>query len=98
MCAQHIRARGACPYQELVDGATGLWAAPAAVARLARDAGIDPDRPPQELIATCGSGVSATVAMLSLERIGVHCHGVYDGSFNVWAADPARPVASGPAQ
>jgi len=85
------------PYQELVDGATGLWAAPAAVARLARDAGIDPDRPPAELIATCGSGVSATVAMMALERIGVHCAGVYDGSFNEWSADPERPVEYGSA-
>ena len=94
----HIPGSRCLPYQELVDGATGLWAAPAAVARLARDAGIDLDRPPQELIATCGSGVSATVALLSLERIGVHCRGVYDGSFNEWAADPARPVAYGSAQ
>ena len=83
------------PYQELVDGATGLWAAPAAIARLARDAGIDPDRPPAELIATCGSGVSATVALMALERIGVHCAGVFDGSFNEWAADPRRPVDYG---
>ncbi len=85
------------PYQELVDGATGLWAAPAAVARLARDAGINPDRPPAELIATCGSGVSATVALMALERIGVHCAGVYDGSFNEWSADPERPVDYGSA-
>ena len=40
----HIPGSRCLPYQELVDGATGLWAAPAAVARLARDAGIDPDR------------------------------------------------------
>jgi len=88
---------GACclPYQELVDGATGLWAAPAAVARLARDAGIDPDRPPKELIATCGSGVSATVAMLALERIVIHADGVYDGSFNEWSATDQRPVHYG---
>jgi len=85
------------PYQELVDGATGLWAAPTAVARLARDAGIDPDRPPAEVIATCGSGVSATVALMALERIGVHCAGVYDGSFNEWSADPERPVDYGSA-
>jgi len=91
----HIPGARCLPYQELVDGATGLWAAPAAVARLARDAGIDPERPPRELIATCGSGVSATVAMLALERIGVHCDGVYDGSFNEWSADQARPVDYG---
>jgi thiosulfate/3-mercaptopyruvate sulfurtransferase len=91
----HIPGARCLPYQELVDGATGLWAAPAAVARLARDAGIDPDRQPSELIATCGSGVSATVALIALERIGVHCDGVYDGSFNEWSADQSRPVAYG---
>jgi thiosulfate/3-mercaptopyruvate sulfurtransferase len=91
----HIPGARCLPYQELVDGATGLWAAPDAVARLARAAGIDPDRPPSELIATCGSGVSATVALLALERIGVHCDGVYDGSFNEWSADPTLPIAFG---
>ena len=91
----HIPGSRCLPYQELVDGATGLWAAPDAVRRLARDAGIDPDRPPRELIAICGSGVSATVALLALERIGVHAEGVYDGSFNEWSADPSRPVAYG---
>ena len=91
----HIPGSRCLPYQELVDGATGLWAAPAAVARLARDAGIDPDHPPRELIATCGSGVSATVALLSLERIGIHADGVYDGSFNEWSKDTARPVEYG---
>jgi thiosulfate/3-mercaptopyruvate sulfurtransferase len=91
----HIPGALCLPYQELVDGATGLWAAPAAIARLARDAGLDPDRPPKEVIATCGSGVSATVALLALERIGVHCDGVYDGSFNEWSSDQARPVSYG---
>jgi len=91
----HIPGSHCLPYQELVDGATGLWAAPAAVRRLARDAGIDPDRPPRELIATCGSGISATVALLALERIGVHADGVYDGSFNEWSADASRPVEYG---
>jgi thiosulfate/3-mercaptopyruvate sulfurtransferase len=94
----HIPGAVCLPYQELVDGATGLWAAPPAVARLALDAGIHPDRPPHELIATCGSGVSATVALMALERIGVHCDGVYDGSFNEWGADAARPVAYGSTQ
>jgi thiosulfate/3-mercaptopyruvate sulfurtransferase len=91
----HIPGARCLPYQELVDGATGLWAAPAAIARLVRDAGIDPARPPSELIATCGSGVSATVAFMALERIGVRCDGVYDGSFNEWSGDPGRPIAYG---
>lgn len=91
----HIPGARSLPYQELVDGATGLWATPAAVARLARDSGIDPDRPPRELIATCGSGVSATVAMFALERIGIHTDGVYDGSFNEWSAAVTRPIEYG---
>jgi thiosulfate/3-mercaptopyruvate sulfurtransferase len=91
----HIPGARCLPYQELVDGATGLWAAPAAVARLARDAGIDPDHPPRELIATCGSGVSATVALLAIERIGIHVDGVYDGSFNEWSANDERPIEYG---
>ena len=57
--------------------------------------GSTPTAHPAELIATCGSGVSATVALMALERIGVHCDGVYDGSFNEWSADAARPVAYG---
>jgi thiosulfate/3-mercaptopyruvate sulfurtransferase len=93
----HIPGSRCLPYQELVDGATGLWAAPEAVKRLVRDAGIDPDRPPRELIATCGSGVSATVVLFSLERIGIHADGVYDGSFNEWSAAHA-PVEYGPAR
>jgi thiosulfate/3-mercaptopyruvate sulfurtransferase len=93
----HIPGSRCLPYQELVDGATGQWAAPEAVKRLVRDAGIDPDRPPRELIATCGSGVSATVALFSLERIGIHADGVYDGSFNEWSAAHA-PVEYGPAR
>ena len=88
---------GACclPYQELADGATGLWAAPEAVRRLAKAAGIDPDRRRSELIGTRGSGISAAVALLALERIGVHCDGVYDGSFNESGNDHDRPFAYG---
>jgi thiosulfate/3-mercaptopyruvate sulfurtransferase len=93
----HIPGSRCLPYQELVDGATGVWAAPDAVRRLVRDAGIDPDRPPHELIVTCGSGVSATVALFSLERIGIHADGVYDGSFNEWSAVRA-PVEYGSAR
>jgi thiosulfate/3-mercaptopyruvate sulfurtransferase len=91
----HIPGARCLPYQELVDGATGLWAAPEAVRRLVRDAGIDPEHPPAELIATCGSGVSATVVLLSLERIGIHADGVFDGSFNEWSAGEGRPIEYG---
>jgi thiosulfate/3-mercaptopyruvate sulfurtransferase len=91
----HIPGALSLPYQELVDGATGLFASPAAIARLLCDAGIDPARPPRELITTCGTGVSATVALIALELAGVHGAGVYDGSFSEWSADPSRAIAYG---
>jgi thiosulfate/3-mercaptopyruvate sulfurtransferase len=93
----HIPGARSLPYQELVDGATGLFATPAAITRLLRGAGIDPARPPRELIASCGTGVSATVALIALELAGVHGAGVYDGSFSEWSADPARPIEYGAA-
>jgi len=48
-------------------------------------------------VATCGSGVSATLAVIAPEMAGIEDVGVYDGSFNEWSADPARPVAYGAA-
>jgi thiosulfate/3-mercaptopyruvate sulfurtransferase len=91
----HIPGALCLPYPELVDGATGVFAAPAAIGRLLRSAGIDPARPPRELIATCGTGVSATVALIALELVGVHGASVYDGSFSEWIADAGRPIAYG---
>jgi thiosulfate/3-mercaptopyruvate sulfurtransferase len=91
----HIPGARCLPYQELVDGATGLVATDAAVRRLLRAAGIDPERPPAEIVTTCGSGVSACLALFAMEAAGVHARGVYDGSFNEWSADSERPVAYG---
>jgi thiosulfate/3-mercaptopyruvate sulfurtransferase len=91
----HIPGALCLPYQELVDGATGLFASPAAIERLLRGAGLDPARPPRELITTCGTGVSATVALIALELVGVHGAGVYDGAFSEWSTDASRPVAYG---
>jgi thiosulfate/3-mercaptopyruvate sulfurtransferase len=93
----HIPGALSLPYQELVDGATGVFATPTAIGRLLRGAGIDPARPPRELITTCGTGVSATVALIALELAGVHGAGVYDGAFSEWSADASRPIAYGAA-
>jgi thiosulfate/3-mercaptopyruvate sulfurtransferase len=93
----HIPGALCLPYPELVDGSAGIVAAPAAIRRLLRGAGLDPERPPAELVVSCGSGVSATLALIALESVGIHGAGVYDGAFNEWSADPARPIAYGPA-
>ena len=55
-------------------------------------AGVDLTKP---AITTCGSGVTAAVLSLALERIGKTDHSLYDGSWSEWGAFPALPIATG---
>jgi thiosulfate/3-mercaptopyruvate sulfurtransferase len=47
-----------------------------------------------EVIAYCGSGVTAAHDLLVLELLGVEAR-LYPGSWSAWSADRARPVATG---
>lgn len=49
------------------------------------------------VISSCGSGVTACIIDLALERIGHRHHAIYDGSWAEWGADPACPVHTGSA-
>ena len=55
-------------------------------------AGVDMTKP---VITSCGSGVTAAVINLALERIGKTDHALYDGSWTEWGAFPTLPVATG---
>lgn len=57
-------------------------------------AGVDLSKP---AITTCGSGVTAAVLSLALERIGKSDHSLYDGSWSEWGAFPTLPIATGDA-
>ena len=57
-------------------------------------AGADLTKP---VITSCGSGVTAAVINLALERIGKTDHALYDGSWAEWGAFPTVPVATGDA-
>ena len=48
-----------------------------------------------QLIAMCGSGVTACHHLLSLEAAGIPGGRLYAGSWSEWIRDPRRPVARG---
>ena len=54
-------------------------------------------RAPQELVAMCGSGVSACLNLLTLEHAGLGGGRLYPGSWSEWIRDPSRPIATGAA-
>ena len=56
-------------------------------------AGVDLAKP---AITTCGSGVTAAILSLALERIGHRNHALYDGSWAEWGMYADLAVATGP--
>ena len=87
----HIPGSLNVPYGELLnpDGtmkdAAGLAAAFAA-------GGVDVKRP---VVTTCGSGISAAILSLALERLGNRSHALYDGSWAEWGGYPDLKVEQG---
>ncbi len=58
-----------------------------------REAGIDPGLP---VVTSCGSGVTAAILALALERIGKPAQALYDGSWSEWGAREDVPAVTGP--
>ncbi len=49
-----------------------------------------------DVVAYCGSGVSACLDLLALEVAGLSGTRLFVGSWSAWGADDTRPVATGP--
>ena len=52
-------------------------------------------RNPEQLVAYCGSGVTACHNLFAMSLAGLPLAPLYAGSWSEWITDPARPVARG---
>lgn len=87
----HIPGSRNVPYRSVLN-ADGTMKAPAEIEAVIRAAGVDLTKP---AITTCGSGVTAAVLSLALERMGKRDHSLYDGSWAEWGMYGDLKVAKG---
>jgi thiosulfate/3-mercaptopyruvate sulfurtransferase len=80
------------PWTGLVDADGGRFLAPAQMQDVFERAGALGD---EDVVAYCGGGISATVALFSLFLLGNDSARLYDGSLSEWTADPSLPVEMG---
>ena len=87
----HIPGSRNVPYVDLLNEDKTMKD-PAALRAIFEAAGVDLSKP---AITSCGSGVTACVLALAMERIGKTDWSVYDGSWTEWGAFPTLPVDTG---
>ena len=76
----HIPGSKNVHYRALLND-NGTMKAPAELRAVFDAAGVDLGKP---VITTCGSGVTAAIIDLALERLGHDRHSLYDGSWSEW--------------
>lgn len=89
----HIPGSKNVPFDSLLN-ADGTMKDADALSAVFTAAGVDLAKP---AITSCGSGVTAAVLALALERIGKTDHAIYDGSWSEWGMYDDLPIATGEA-
>ncbi len=89
----HIPGARNVPYSTLLNPDGTMKSVPALRA-VFQAAGVDLAKP---AITTCGSGITAAVLSLALERMGHRDHALYDGSWAEWGMYDDLAVATGAA-
>jgi len=90
--AGHVPGAVNLPFDSLLT-AEGTFLDPATLARLFRDRLGRTDA--NEIVAMCGSGVTACHLLAGLRIAGLGDGRLYAGSWSEWIRDPARPIARG---
>lgn len=94
--AGHIPGARNLPLGRLLDPATGRLADAAAVRARFAEVGVT-EANAADVVASCGSGVSACLLLVALEHAGLGRGRLFVPSFSGWSSDPARVVATGDA-
>ncbi|GFE48981.1 sulfurtransferase [Roseobacter cerasinus] len=91
--AGHVPGSRNLPFTELLNDDKTMKS-PDACRAVFETAGVDLGKP---IITSCGSGVTAAILALALERMGHTQWSLYDGSWAEWGMFPTVPVATGDA-
>jgi thiosulfate/3-mercaptopyruvate sulfurtransferase len=84
----HIKGSHNVPYTEFTNE-DGTFKSPGALKQVFAAHGVDPAKPS---ITTCGSGITAAIALLGLTLVNAKKAALYDGSWAEWGARLEVPV------
>lgn len=83
----HIPSSLNVPFADLIDN--GFMKSDAELESIFASAGVEKGKP---VITSCGSGVTAAILILALEKIGFDDVSLYDGSWTEWGSNQSLPI------